>query len=119
MEVLEGEYQGMKGFFQTSHGFVWGHHLGRANLMYNLRPGDVFLVQVSLQLKKKIFDNKVVYRKLFVKFKSEMAFNAIPLVAQWFHSGDNIYRCIVCRVVPGTDLAEYPANNFAGYRISG
>ena len=23
------------------------------------------------------------------------------------------------RVVPGTDLAGYPANNFAGYRISG
>jgi len=47
MEMLEGEFRGMKGFFQTSHGYVWGHHLARANLMYNLRPGDVFLVEAT------------------------------------------------------------------------
>jgi len=26
---------------------------------------------------------------------------------------------VIGRVVPDTDLAGYPANNFAGYRISG
>jgi len=47
MEVLEGEFKGLRGFFQGSNGYVWGHSLSRANLMYNIRPGDVFTVEVG------------------------------------------------------------------------
>ena len=32
---------------------------------------------------------------------------------------DSFLFCVLDRVVPDTDLAGYPANNFAGYRVSG
>ncbi len=44
--VVNGPYSGKRAFFQTSSAYVWGHHLARANLMYNIRAGDMFRVEV-------------------------------------------------------------------------
>merc|ERR1719334_871970 len=37
MEVIEGEFSGKRGFFQSSTAYVWGYCLSRANLMYNIK----------------------------------------------------------------------------------
>ncbi len=48
VRVVNGPYAGKRAFFQTSSAYVWGHHLARANLMYNIRAGDVFRVEVAM-----------------------------------------------------------------------
>jgi len=57
MEVLEGEFKGLKGFFQGSSSFVWGYSLGRSNLMYYLRPGDVFQVEAYRKTMTAVYGN--------------------------------------------------------------
>ena len=44
---MNGPFSGKRAFFQTSSAYVWGHHLARANLMYNIRTGDMFRVEVG------------------------------------------------------------------------
>ncbi len=54
--VVNGPYSGKRAFFQTSSAYVWGHHLARANLMYNIRAGDMFRVEVICAVYQSVGD---------------------------------------------------------------
>eukprot|EP00092_Neocalanus_flemingeri_P017268 GFUD01018672.1.p1 GENE.GFUD01018672.1~~GFUD01018672.1.p1 ORF type:complete len:1604 (+),score=493.83 GFUD01018672.1:83-4894(+) len=78
LEVLDGEHKGKKGLFQVASCYVWGHHLANANLMYNLRAGDKFMVQVALKVGAAVeeMDVPLIVKKCWLGVKSE-----VPLVA--------------------------------------
>jgi hypothetical protein len=55
---VNGPYAGKRAFFQTSSAYVWGHHMAKANLMYNIRAGDMFRVEVRGLRSSNVFNPK-------------------------------------------------------------
>ena len=77
LEVLGGEHKGKRGLFQVASCYVWGHHLVNANLMYNLRAGDKFIVQITLKVGAvEDMDVPLIVKKCWIGVKS-----SVPLVA--------------------------------------
>ena len=74
LEVTEGKHRGLRAVFQVGCCYVWGYHLAKANLMYNLRAGDRF--EVSLTLKEGVdveeADVPLLVRKAWLGVKSEL-----------------------------------------------
>ena len=47
MEVTSGEFAGKQFSFYNFNLYVWGYHLSKASLMYNVKSEDEFFVEIG------------------------------------------------------------------------
>ena len=71
LQITEGPYENEIISFKNGQLFVWGYQLANANLMYHLRSGDKFHVQVKVEE-----DGSVTLLKAWLGVKSDTPVNS-------------------------------------------
>ena len=86
MEITEGQHKGQKAFFLANTLYVWGHHLSKADLNYNVRSGDEYIVEAVKNQDQKFYAFKVKRGWMGQETKKPVAVTSDRTFAEWLES---------------------------------